>query len=159
MAQTLCLTNETDIFKQRDSPADGSDSDHTARASDGDEEEEEEDVEVEDHFAPLNDVAPRRRSGKNKRNSLDDNEGAIIKVPPQEEVNALDLESLQLQDKEIPFDKLTKLEKIGSGGFKVSRSLFSSVRAETDQRSIECRMFIEVYIGRRRSRSPISEGT
>lgn len=36
----------------------------------------------------------------------------------QEEVNALDLESLQLQDKEIAPEKLTKLEKIGSGGFK-----------------------------------------
>lgn len=36
----------------------------------------------------------------------------------QEEVNALDLESLQLQDKEIQPDKLIRLEKIGSGGFK-----------------------------------------
>lgn len=41
----------------------------------------------------------------------------------QEDVNALDLESLQLQDKEIPPEKLTKLELVGSGGFKVSRSL------------------------------------
>jgi hypothetical protein len=30
----------------------------------------------------------------------------------------LDLESLGLEDKEIPPDKLVKLEKIGSGGFK-----------------------------------------
>ena len=30
----------------------------------------------------------------------------------------LDLESLGLEDREIPLDKLTKLEKIGSGGFK-----------------------------------------
>ncbi|EIW84896.1 kinase-like protein [Coniophora puteana RWD-64-598 SS2] len=30
----------------------------------------------------------------------------------------LDLESLGLDDREIPYDKLTKLEKIGSGGFK-----------------------------------------
>ncbi|KAG9014622.1 hypothetical protein FRB94_011800 [Tulasnella sp. JGI-2019a] len=30
----------------------------------------------------------------------------------------LDLESLGLEDREIPADKLTKLEKIGSGGFK-----------------------------------------
>lgn len=37
----------------------------------------------------------------------------------QEEVNALDLESLQLQDKEIAPEKLTRLEKVGSGGFKV----------------------------------------
>lgn len=37
----------------------------------------------------------------------------------QEEVNGLDLESLQLADKEIMPEKLTKLEKIGSGGFKV----------------------------------------
>ncbi|BGP53785.1 hypothetical protein JCM8202v2_001357 [Rhodotorula sphaerocarpa] len=36
----------------------------------------------------------------------------------QEDVNALDLESLQLQDKEIQPDKLTKLERVGSGGFK-----------------------------------------
>ena len=40
------------------------------------------------------------------------------KADEQEEVNALDLESLQLQDKEIMPDKLTRLEKIGSGGFK-----------------------------------------
>ena len=30
----------------------------------------------------------------------------------------LDLESLSLEDREIPLEKLTKLEKIGSGGFK-----------------------------------------
>ncbi|GAA5878445.1 hypothetical protein JCM3774_006401 [Rhodotorula dairenensis] len=36
----------------------------------------------------------------------------------QEDVNALDLESLQLQDKEIPPEQLEKLERIGSGGFK-----------------------------------------
>ena len=30
----------------------------------------------------------------------------------------LDLESLGLDDREIPPEKLTKLEKIGSGGFK-----------------------------------------
>lgn len=41
----------------------------------------------------------------------------------QEDVNALDLESLQLQDKEIPPEKLTKLELVGSGGFKVSKVL------------------------------------
>ncbi|KEI40814.1 uncharacterized protein L969DRAFT_46102 [Mixia osmundae IAM 14324] len=35
-----------------------------------------------------------------------------------EEGDALDLESLDLLDKEIPHDKLHKLEKIGSGGFK-----------------------------------------
>lgn len=40
------------------------------------------------------------------------------KAAEQEEVNALDLESLQLQDKEIPPEKLVKLEKVGSGGFK-----------------------------------------
>ncbi|KAM0792290.1 hypothetical protein ACM66B_004980 [Microbotryomycetes sp. NB124-2] len=40
------------------------------------------------------------------------------KEDEQEEVNALDLESLQLQDKEIAPEKLTKLEKVGSGGFK-----------------------------------------
>ncbi|BGP13780.1 hypothetical protein JCM10213_006388 [Rhodosporidiobolus nylandii] len=36
----------------------------------------------------------------------------------QEDVNALDLESLQLQDKEIQPEKLQKLERVGSGGFK-----------------------------------------
>ena len=30
----------------------------------------------------------------------------------------LDLESLGLEDREIPPDKIAKLEKIGSGGFK-----------------------------------------
>ncbi|EPQ30374.1 uncharacterized protein PFL1_06944 [Pseudozyma flocculosa PF-1] len=35
-----------------------------------------------------------------------------------DELNGLDLESLDLQDKEIPPSKLEKLEKIGSGGFK-----------------------------------------
>jgi hypothetical protein len=39
----------------------------------------------------------------------------------QEDVNTLDLESLHLQDKEIQPDKLTRLERIGSGGFKVRR--------------------------------------
>jgi len=36
----------------------------------------------------------------------------------EEELNGLDLESLNLTDKEIAFSKLEKLEKIGSGGFK-----------------------------------------
>lgn len=36
----------------------------------------------------------------------------------EEELNGLDLESLNLVDKEIPFSKLEKSEKIGSGGFK-----------------------------------------
>lgn len=42
-------------------------------------------------------------------------------VPEKEKENddlELDLESLGLEDREIPPDKLTKLEKIGSGGFK-----------------------------------------
>lgn len=43
----------------------------------------------------------------------------------QEEVNALDLESLQLQDKEIAPEKLTRLEKVGSGGFKVRFAVLS----------------------------------
>ncbi|KAK4703617.1 hypothetical protein P7C70_g2599, partial [Phenoliferia sp. Uapishka_3] len=50
---------------------------------------------------------------------------AHSKADEHEEVNALDLESLQLQDKEIMPEKLTKLEKIGSGGFKdVYKGLF-----------------------------------
>jgi hypothetical protein len=36
----------------------------------------------------------------------------------QEPELELDLESLGLEDREIPPEKLTKLEKIGSGGFK-----------------------------------------
>jgi len=36
----------------------------------------------------------------------------------EEEGLELDLESLGLEDKEIPSEKLVKLEKIGSGGFK-----------------------------------------
>lgn len=42
-------------------------------------------------------------------------------IPSKEKDNEeleLDLESLGLEDREIPPDKLTKLEKIGSGGFK-----------------------------------------
>lgn len=42
-------------------------------------------------------------------------------VPEKEKENEdleLDLESLGLDDREIPPEKLTKLEKIGSGGFK-----------------------------------------
>jgi hypothetical protein len=43
------------------------------------------------------------------------------KTPPPKESEPeleLDLESLGLDDREIPSDKLVKLEKIGSGGFK-----------------------------------------
>lgn len=36
----------------------------------------------------------------------------------EEEGLEIDLESLGLEDKEIPPEKLIKLEKIGSGGFK-----------------------------------------
>lgn len=50
------------------------------------------------------------------------------KEDEQEEVNALDLESLQLQDKEIAPEKLTKLEKVGSGGFKVSSPFEQATR-------------------------------
>lgn len=38
-------------------------------------------------------------------------------VPGTEELN-LDLESLGLEDKEIPCEQLVKMEKVGSGGFK-----------------------------------------
>lgn len=44
----------------------------------------------------------------------------------QEDVNALDLESLQLRDKEIQPEELTKLELVGSGGFKVGTTSPSS---------------------------------
>ena len=40
------------------------------------------------------------------------------RAKPSEPELELDLESLGLEDREIPPDKLTKLEKIGSGGFK-----------------------------------------
>lgn len=46
--------------------------------------------------------------------------GPRTPTPPREPEPELelDLESLGLDDREIPPDKLTKLEKIGSGGFK-----------------------------------------
>lgn len=43
---------------------------------------------------------------------------ALSPTTNEEELNGLDLESLNLVDKEIPFSKLEKMEKIGSGGFK-----------------------------------------
>lgn len=111
---------------QRDRPSSsaGSGSDASAEAT----AEESDDEEVGDHLAPLNDVVPaRRRTSRTKDDSLDEAievDGAVVHLAHQEEVNALDLESLQLLDKEINPDLLTKLEKIGSGGFKVrSRSL------------------------------------
>ncbi|PWN36267.1 kinase-like protein [Meira miltonrushii] len=44
--------------------------------------------------------------------------GTPIPSQNEEDLNGLDLESLQLVDKEIAFNKLEKLDKIGSGGFK-----------------------------------------
>ncbi|KAH9981096.1 hypothetical protein BGW80DRAFT_1268370 [Lactifluus volemus] len=43
---------------------------------------------------------------------------SVQREKEREEELELDLESLGLDDREIPPDKLTKLEKIGSGGFK-----------------------------------------
>lgn len=40
------------------------------------------------------------------------------RTKPSEPELELDLESLGLEDREIPHDRLSKLEKIGSGGFK-----------------------------------------
>ncbi|KAG1761708.1 hypothetical protein EDD22DRAFT_895203 [Suillus occidentalis] len=51
-----------------------------------------------------------RANGRRKTKSRSESN-----TPPSLE---LDLESLGLEDREIPPDKLTKLEKIGSGGFK-----------------------------------------
>lgn len=119
------MSNLTECLRrQRDQPHSSSDSapGSSAQATDDGDEYEDDDDDVGDHFAPLNDVSPRRRSSRVKAASSDDvieDDGLVIHVPHQEEVNALDLESLQLQDKEINPDLLTKLEKIGSGGFKV----------------------------------------
>lgn len=56
------------------------------------------------HHVHLDEPRTPPLSGRAKK----DNEGDI----------ELDLESLGLEDREIPPEKLTKLEKIGSGGFK-----------------------------------------
>ncbi|GAA6013214.1 hypothetical protein JCM11491_005218 [Sporobolomyces phaffii] len=71
---------------------------------------------------------PSRKTSKNTPLLMRDEHSASPEKPRtvvcskerehQEDVNALDLESLQLQDKEIPPEKLTKLELVGSGGFK-----------------------------------------
>ncbi|PWN51087.1 hypothetical protein IE53DRAFT_65534 [Violaceomyces palustris] len=52
--------------------------------------------------------------------SRSETEDILTAVPGDgvDELNGLDLESLNLLDKEIPPSKLEKLEKIGSGGFK-----------------------------------------
>ncbi|KAF8264232.1 kinase-like domain-containing protein [Lactarius quietus] len=80
---------------------------------------------------PPSTTRPRRRGGSKSKSTtppvllrthvhLDE-----PRTPPlssaqreREEELELDLESLGLEDREIPPDKLTKLEKIGSGGFK-----------------------------------------
>lgn len=49
---------------------------------------------------------------------LDEPRTPIPSKEKESEDLELDLESLGLEDREIPPDKLTKLEKIGSGGFK-----------------------------------------
>ncbi|KAH8798069.1 kinase-like domain-containing protein [Flagelloscypha sp. PMI_526] len=61
-------------------------------------------------WAPL-----RLQSDPPEMNELDPNT-----LPPKESEPELelDLESLGLDDREIPYDQLVKLEKIGSGGFK-----------------------------------------
>ena len=79
-----------------------------------------------DRYSPIHDESDRttpllmrvgRSPSPNKPRTV-----TRSKADEQEEVNGLDLESLQLQDKEIAPEKLTKLEKIGSGGFKVGIS-------------------------------------
>ena len=67
-------------------------------------------------------MRPGRSASPNKPHTV-----TRSKADEQEEVNGLDLESLQLQDKEIAPEKLTKLEKIGSGGFKVRARLLRNV--------------------------------
>lgn len=89
---------------------------------------------------------------------------ARSKEDEQEEVNALDLESLQLQDKEIAPEKLTKLEKVGSGGFKVRIALRARKEVvEIDLLSgnagrIQGHVQEEGHRDRRHSRSPHRHG-
>ena len=68
-------------------------------------------------------TARQRRRGSSKGKSI--TPPVLLRTPPlssaqreKDEELELDLESLGLEDREIPPDKLTKLEKIGSGGFK-----------------------------------------
>ena len=81
---------------------------------------------------PPSTARPRRRTTR----STDEHEAPVLlrsdrvhldepRTPPLSERNKetepeleLDLESLGLEDREIPPEKITKLEKIGSGGFK-----------------------------------------
>jgi hypothetical protein len=50
--------------------------------------------------------------------SIDDVDGVVRNDNPDEPEFEFDLETLGLEDKEIPYEKLVKREKIGSGGFK-----------------------------------------
>ncbi|EPQ57864.1 hypothetical protein GLOTRDRAFT_114462 [Gloeophyllum trabeum ATCC 11539] len=87
---------------------------------------------------PPSTARPRRRRTRSKTRSANDRDATPVllrddrvhveqpqtppvsghnKKEPEPELE-LDLESLGLEDREIPPEKLTKLEKIGSGGFK-----------------------------------------
>lgn len=77
---------------------------------------------------------PLRRGSKDK-----DGEGEL----------EIDLESLGLEDKEIPPDKLVKLEKIGSGGFKEYVLSSSPIRSRTQ-------FVFSVYVGRLRGRVKVA---
>lgn len=78
---------------------------------------------------------PRHPSAVVKRNHVTPVVRAHPNTPPLTERPAsghaddieLDLESLGLEDREIPPDKITKLEKIGSGGFKEYADWFLSI--------------------------------
>lgn len=59
----------------------------------------------------------------------------------------LDLESLGLEDREIAPDKLTKMEKIGSGGFKEYASSFS-----LDVAAQRLTLWRSVFVGKMRNR-------
>ncbi|KAH9180742.1 hypothetical protein EDB89DRAFT_2122069 [Lactarius sanguifluus] len=80
---------------------------------------------------PPSTTRPRRRGGSKSKSStppvllrthihMDEPRTPPLSSAQRErdEELELDLESLGLEDREIPPDKLTKLEKIGSGGFK-----------------------------------------
>lgn len=85
---------------------------------------------------PLSQVEspPLRRGSKDK-----DGEGEL----------EIDLESLGLEDKEIPPDKLVKLEKIGSGGFKEY-----VLPSPSDKESYS--ICISVYVGKLRGRVKVA---
>ncbi|KAG0144930.1 hypothetical protein CROQUDRAFT_108191 [Cronartium quercuum f. sp. fusiforme G11] len=151
LVQNLLLwrdTNENDGFSQ------SSEINHTSSENENEEEEveeeeeegkeeEEEDEEEEEEIttttiqelqsnnSQINERKEDSRPLLLQSNHLNHTEQAIIQTPGKKDElgELLDLESLNLQDKEIQFDQLKKLEMIGSGGFKdVYRGLYKKVQ-------------------------------